>query len=77
MSTASSIGARDVGVVFVETDDVAFHRPAVARRPLLDVAHGAVTGEVGARHQVAAPFLLDQVGVGEGRGVVVVGSGVP
>ena len=66
-------GARDVGIVFVETDHVAFDRAAVAGGPLLDVAHGAETGEVGARHEVRAPFLLDQIGVGEGRGVVVVG----
>jgi len=34
-------GARDIGIVFVETDHVAFDRAAVAGGPLHDVAHGA------------------------------------
>ena len=61
----------DIRVVFFEVDDVAPYGAAVACRPFLDVAHGAVAGEVRPGHEHRTPLLFDQVGVGEGRRVVV------
>ena len=50
-----------IGVVLLEVDPVAFDGAPVAFEPFPDVAHSAVAGEVGARHQCRTSVLFHQV----------------
>ena len=65
--------AANIGIVLLEADRVATQGAPVAHRPLFDIAHRSVAGQVGPRQQAGAAVVLDQIGVRELRGVVVVG----
>ena len=58
-------------VLVLDEHAVAFDGAPVAFEPFPDVAHSAVAGEVGARHQCRTSVLFHQVGERKRRGVVM------